>query len=71
MKPVANIFGNIRKVPSLGERVIIFVNGLPFCYTSSVVKIHNQTEDGIEFETQNTMYNIEYDKQQEISTVAW
>ena len=70
MKPVANIFGNIRKVPSLGERVIIFVNGLPFCYTSSVVKIHSQTEDGIEFETQNTMYKIEYDKESIANNVA-
>ena len=70
MKQTTKIVGNVRTIPSVGERAFVFVNGLPYCWTTPVVKIHNQTEDGIQFETLNAMYEIEYDKKQIIGNIA-
>ncbi len=60
MKPIKEIHGNLCYPLTTGQRAFIKC-GEESLLTSTVVDFRNQSNSGVEIETQNTVYRLIYD----------
>ena len=60
MKPMVNIWGDFSYEPQVGFRAFIRKSNGETLYTSQVVDVRNKTENGVEIETQNTIYRVTF-----------
>lgn len=60
MKPVIEISGSLGYKAERGYRAFICREEGKMLFTSQVIDIRNETADGIEIETQNTIYKLTY-----------
>lgn len=60
MKPIVEISGSLYYELKTGYRAFIQDTSGESLMTSQVVDIRNETTDGVEIETQNTIYKLTY-----------
>ena len=60
MKPVIEISGSLGYKAERGYRAFNCREEGKMLFTSQVIDIRNETADGIEIETQNTIYKLTY-----------
>lgn len=65
MKPTVDIIGNLSYPVEVGCRAFIEQEKGTMLFTSQVVDVRNQTENGVEIETQNTIYKLTYKQEYE------
>lgn len=61
MKPIIEISGSLGYKPERGYRAYICKGKGDMLFTSQVIDIRNETSDGVEIETQNTIYRLTYE----------
>lgn len=66
MKPTVDIIGNLGYPVEIGYRAFIRQEQGTMLLTSQVVAVRNQTENGVEIETQNTIYKLTYSNRYEL-----
>ena len=62
MKPIINIFGTLGYKPEKGYRAYIQPDEGKPLFTSQIVDVRNDNNEGVEIETENTIYKITYSK---------
>lgn len=66
MKPTIEISGNLGHPIEVGYRAFIRQEKGTMLFTSQVVDVRNHTDEGVEIETQNTIYKLTFDKENEL-----
>jgi len=61
IKPIVEITGNLCYELQKGFRAFVQETGGKGIMTSQVLEIRNETTEGVEFETLNTIYKLTYD----------
>lgn len=59
-KPIIEITGNLGYPVECGYRAYIKKNKGDMLFTSQVVDVRNETSNGVEIETRNTIYKLTY-----------